>query len=222
MATMNRLWVLGASDPEMAAIETLLAQAGESVAYATLAGARIHPGNAYQAETLSDFPHGPIDEVVLVECGFKEPDQVLGLVFGQTGGHGKVTIVDHHRPGDPGYGCRSEEFLAASSIGQVYLILQGREIEFEFVLGQWRISWWSDPQEEGGLGTDHHSLGDIVSQEIILVAAADHCLEVAYRGKCPGVDPDELMKWRAKTRAEFQRRAGDEVLRDVRASVRAL
>src|SRR5690606_10871211 len=49
----------------------------------------------------------------------------------------------------------------------------------------------------------------------VLIAAADHCLGAAYRGECPGVDPDELMRWRAESRAKFQGRTVDEVLADV-------
>src|SRR5690606_1710187 len=45
--------------------------------------------------------------------------------------------------------------------------------------------------------------------------AADHCLGAAYRGECPGVDPDELMRWRAASRAAFQQRAVEDVLADV-------
>ena len=53
MATnLNRLWVLGAGDPEMAAIEKLLQDAGEKFTHATVAGVRVHPGNAYKAEGL--------------------------------------------------------------------------------------------------------------------------------------------------------------------------
>jgi hypothetical protein len=49
------LWVLGAPDPEMEAIERLLAQACQNVAYATLAGRRVTPESAYQAD---DTTHG--------------------------------------------------------------------------------------------------------------------------------------------------------------------
>src|SRR5690606_25622302 len=56
-------------------------------------------------------------------------NQGLGVadagVWGGMGGCGdmhpfpRVVVIDHHRPGDPGYGRPPEEFLAASSIGQV-------------------------------------------------------------------------------------------------------
>jgi len=31
-----------------------------------------------------------------------------------------------------------------------------------------------------------------IPEDIVMVAAADHCLEAAIRGRCPGVDPDDL------------------------------
>src|SRR5690606_24161844 len=58
--------------------------------------------------------------------------------------------------------------------------------------------------------------------EIRLVAAADHCLAAAYRGECPGVDPEELMQWRAESRARFQRRPVEAVLADVERARAAL
>lgn len=45
----DRLWILGAPKPEMQAIETLLTECGERVAYALdERGERVHAGNAYR------------------------------------------------------------------------------------------------------------------------------------------------------------------------------
>ena len=63
--TANRLWILGASDPEMAAIETLVRGCGEQVAYAACASpavVRVGPGNASRAPhliTTGDWPLSP-------------------------------------------------------------------------------------------------------------------------------------------------------------------
>src|SRR5690606_1592832 len=57
-----------------------------------------------------------------------------------------------------------------------------------------------------------------------LAAAADHCLAAAYRGECPGVEPDALMRWRVAVRAAHQGRPVDELIEDVeqaRARLRA-
>src|SRR5690606_10920689 len=100
-----RVWVLGASDPEMQLIEGLLAEAGEQVAHALDAtGQRVHPGAAYRATALSaPVPEGAT--VYAVECG--------GPAI-----PARAVVIDHHRPGDPGYGRPPAEFLPASSIGQ--------------------------------------------------------------------------------------------------------
>lgn len=46
----KRLWILGASDPEMQAIESILTEAGEDFRYALdYEGKRVHAGNAYSA-----------------------------------------------------------------------------------------------------------------------------------------------------------------------------
>lgn len=175
----QRVWILGAADPEMAAIEAILRRAGETVVYAVAGGVRVHPGNAYQ--------HDPVDvdhlvhvnglEVVAVECdgAHHAPGEFGGVPCDP---HRRI---DHHRPGDPGYGKGPEDYWSASSLGQVCSLLG---------LG--------DPPEAA-----------------LMVAAADHCLEAAYRGRCPGVDPERLMEWRAQSRAAFQKREVAAVLADI-------
>ncbi|HEX7091788.1 MAG TPA: hypothetical protein VF192_16735, partial [Longimicrobiales bacterium] len=63
------------------------------------------------------------------------------------------------------------------------------------------------------------NIGDAGTRDIpdivVLAAAADHCLAAAYRGECPGVDPDELMHWRVAVRAAHQGRPVAELLEDV-------
>src|SRR5690606_35849929 len=122
----DTLWILGAPDPEMQAIETLLRECGEHVAYALdERGERVHAGNAYQAARppVSD---GQYDVVYAVECGgdwfgalnvWSPYDDDGGPVL--TG----CIRIDHHRPGDPGYGRPPSEFFAASSLGQVCAVL---------------------------------------------------------------------------------------------------
>src|SRR5690606_34614139 len=58
----------------------------------------------------------------------------------------------------------------------------------------------------------------IIPQRYVFAAAADHCLAAAYRGECPGVDPDALMRWRVETRAAYQGRPVAELLEDVEQS----
>lgn len=209
---MKRIFILGAPDPEMVCIETMLREHGENFIYAlAMDGKRVHPGNAYNM-ALPD--RTDVDEVVLVECGFADgqPCDWLADV--------KLTVVDHHRPGDPGYGRPSAEFLSASSLGQVLNLLGLIEPDRGFS--------GSDPELEAGFrrelvcpdcGRDH---GEHFQSCVIIrwdkwrmIAAADHCLGEAYKGRCPGVDPDTLMEWRVETRATFQKRFVEDVLADV-------
>jgi len=218
----NRVWVLGAQDPEMMLIENLLWVCGESVIYATdESGQRVHPGSAYRCQ----IPEIPKDSTVYaVECIDKLPP-------------GWVRI-DHHRPGDPGYGKPPIEFFSASSIGQVIAVLARNGI----IPKSWRrmSAGYAAPltpqYTEDGTPVDYVGVPWIrpaaggryawdividdqtfarVPQEIVLAAAADHCLAEAYRSKCPEVDPDELLHWRIKIRAAFQGRSEAELFADV-------
>lgn len=176
----NRLWILGAPDPEMAEIEALLVEAGQEILYAALDFQRADAGTAYQADGVLDREGRPRplpvgEEAILVECSVPLP----GVVW--------VHKVDHHRPGDPGYGLPPEAYWQASSLGQVC-----------------------------------RRLGAARTPEREMVAAADHCLAAAYRGRCPRVDPDALARWRAESRARFQGRPVEAVLADIAAARGAL
>jgi hypothetical protein len=219
---MMRLWVLGAADTEMAAIEKLLTDVGEQWGYAAANGERVHPGNAYRMDRPERLD---VDEVIFVECGMADgtPADWMADV--------RLTVVDHHRTGDPGYGKPPAEFLSASSVGQVLALLP--ELPSRVIgphgevspnrgydaaaVGCTRLGWHVGPLSQWVYGLSVYqeadpSSGDdgdsgwalVPTREQILIAAADHCLEPAYRGRCPGVDPDELMRWRAESRAAFR------------------
>lgn len=101
--------------------------------------------------------------------------------------------IDHHYAGDPGYGRPANEYWQASSLGQTVAAL--------------------------GAGI----VGEVaVTPAMRMVAAADHCLGAAYRGDCPGVDPDALMRWHVASRAAFEGRPEAAVLRDVEVARVAL
>jgi hypothetical protein len=202
------VWVLGAPDPEMETIETLLRDAGEEVVYAIGAdGNRVRPETAYQAVPVQT-PHWSY--VYYVECG------VPGC-YGLT--------IDHHRPVDPGYGRPPAEYLSASSLGQVLAELASRRAIGEdwLELRGWRTVSRPEPPSdigrwsEGALafGRDRQPAWWVPPADIRHVAAADHCLAAAYRGECPGVEPDALMRWRVESRARFQRRDTAALLADV-------
>ncbi|MGB8265220.1 MAG: hypothetical protein WCE44_02740 [Candidatus Velthaea sp.] len=213
---MNTTWILGAPDPEMQAIEAVLRAHGQRVEYAfDTNGKRVHPGSAYRTTASSGGALRP--DGGDVASGIVEAT-VLGVVFlvecapaAHIYGDVAVEVVDHHREGDPGYGCPPAEFLSASSIGQVLLHLARIEygVEHRFLIdltGHWALQ---------GVGSYEQSA---VEPEHVLVAAADHCLAAAYRRECPGVDPDELMRWRISSRARFQGRDEAALLADVEAT----
>ncbi len=148
---MTKVFVLGAADPEMEEIERVVRECGHEVRYACVRDRRVRAENAYVADGVNELLPAP-REVIFVEC------RVMGLVCD--------FVVDHHQPGDPGYGGQAADYLLSSSLGQVlaYLGLEPTPLQ--------RI-----------------------------IAAADHCPTQAYRGECPGVDPQELARWRTRTRA---------------------
>lgn len=51
-----------------------------------------------------------------------------------------------------------------------------------------------------------------ISSDLVHAAAADHCLAAAYRGECPGVEPQRLMEWRIHCRAQFLRVSTDALI----------
>jgi len=228
----NRLWILGAADPEMERIEALLIAAGERVAHAQIAGERVRGGDAYRMDghrplwmaAPSDlWADGWYAAAYHVEC-----DTALDRHVHRIGV--RVAVIDHHRPGDPGYGRPPEEFLAASSIGQVIAALAR--------LGLTPETWsgWVDRTSPAGVihrGYCCDGLGPRwmlatgeaareIPDDLVLAAAGDQCPASAYRGLCPGVDPDELMRWRVATRAAHQGRPAEEILADVERAMAAI
>lgn len=213
------MFILGAPDPEMAAIEAVVRAAGHPVRYATHGGARVRPETAYKADPIDVGDIVALAVIaVLVEC---QPAYVIdsSCTVEPMPRDVPCVTIDHHRPGDPGFGRPPAEFLSASSLGQVLLLLAhecGYEQTAFTLVGPadakiWHLSAWTDGRgNRVGGSTGYH-----VRPEHVLCAAADHCLAAAYRGECPGVDPEALMAWRAESRAEFQKRTVAAVLADV-------
>src|SRR5690606_23639838 len=118
----SRIWVLGAPDPEMEMIERTLRECGETVVYATTGdGERVTAGTAYRGESLvTDVGNHPctsgVTDVYLVECALLTPDVRFepgeDICHPELAGR-TVRRIDHHRPGDPGYGRPPSEFLEA-------------------------------------------------------------------------------------------------------------
>lgn len=240
----ERIWVLGAPDPEMNLIENLLRECGEHIEYATVqrdgVSRRVTPGEAYGDDVeIGDGLRGLSATAYMVECA---PCVLDGPSVDWAG---VAYSIDHHRPGDPGYGRPPTKFMSASSIGQVI-----RELaRIGVIPSTWRrmaagcAAPLTPQYDVGGSPVDYTGLPwlraghggedawDIVldantfarvPRDLVLCAAADHCLAAAYRGECPGVDPDALMWWRVETRAAHQGRSADDVLADVELARKAL
>jgi hypothetical protein len=106
---MGRLFVLGSKDIEMDAVESLLRSQREDYVYAKFGGKRVSPSTAYTDGDLIEVDG--YDQLVLVECKPKTSKDIDSV------------SVDHHFPGDHGYGKPPILFWCASSLGQVWSIL---------------------------------------------------------------------------------------------------
>ena len=184
----KRVWYLGAPDVEMAMIERVLTAAGETWHHAVNSGgARVSPAIAYRWDAPADATH-------LVECGRTAPPGTVR--------------VDHHNPGDPGYGIGPAGYWAASSIGQVCAIL-GITVVWHDGGGAFRHA--IDAIEDGGALAEWACRLDPAA--LVYTAAADHCLAAAYVGRCPGVGPARLADYRRRLRAEWLAMGTDNMLR---------
>ncbi len=102
----DTLFILGSEDPEMERIEEILMTLDHKYSYATYGGERVHPGNAHSADNKIPKGHSAI---IFVEC------KVAGVEA--------THVIDHHNEGDPGYGKKPHHYFSASSIGQLYALL---------------------------------------------------------------------------------------------------
>lgn len=102
---MNYVFVLGAGDPEMSAIEEICRSENYPVVYALGHGRRVHAGNAYQADSINLHKYSGLVPV-WVECRSKDYQS-------------SHIIIDHHSAGDPGYGLEPHEYWQGSSVGQL-------------------------------------------------------------------------------------------------------
>jgi hypothetical protein len=105
---IERLWVLGAADPEMNAIHGLLTITNETFTYAMKFGKRVNSFNAYKADQINAIAK----QYIFVECSAKLPDTIYTTLK-----------IDHHHEGDPGYAMHPSNYMLGSSLGQVLLTL---------------------------------------------------------------------------------------------------
>ena len=220
--------VFGASDPErqyaVQLLDDLQQQYGLDAAiqygFAICNGKQVFASNAYQADSISVTPVLDKDATIFFfECG---GDQ-LRKQFEQY----KIVQLDHHLPTHYGYGKPPEDFLEASSLGQLIYELAKRKLlprlwgyagiandsdcrrfKYDSYYQTWSVMVDSGEHDEGKYWVP-------IPKDYVLCAAADHCLGAAYRGECPGVWPQDLLYWRVKTRATFEDKSVDALLDDI-------
>lgn len=177
------LFILGGSDVEMTAIENILKQCDVAYAYASINWQRCHGGNAYKANGWITPDGGYFTSATGTQLYFVECEVQL-----RADHEPAPIVVDHHRPGDPGFGQEAKDYFNASSVGQVIACLQGFGL-----------------YEDNGV--------EVVP--LTYIAAADHCLAAAYANKCRGVDPNTLLKLRAKEKAKFKNCSVEQILANI-------
>ena len=103
--------ILGASDPEMAAIAKMLTVAEIPFMYGTYNYKRANSSSAYDLDCPNQFLYeNECEEVWMIECDAQE-------IFLE---EECVIMIDHHKEGDAGYGKPPEMYWSGSSIGQVW------------------------------------------------------------------------------------------------------
>lgn len=216
------IFILGAQDPEMLAIEAAIRavyahyEEDPYVVYAGFTGAdgvvaRCHGGVAYKGTHLIDesFVPRPIVDPSDIDgvCGYSDNvpyEDQDGLIpvwiecAVEGGDRKRGFVVDHHRPGDAGYGAAPEKFWEASSIGQLHRLLT-------------RAYWVPSEVADAAFGEERY-----------LVAASDHCPSHAFQGRCPGVDIAALTAMRARNSAAFNKQTPEEWLLVVNAAIEKL
>lgn len=113
----NLFFLLGAPDPEMQRMEDIIRNRSRVFSFdctfeyaRNKDGQRVSAASAYHARMPEAFLNGA--QLVCVECRPADlPDNV------------DLLVIDHHRPGDPGYELGADRYWEASSLGQLCTLL---------------------------------------------------------------------------------------------------
>ncbi len=178
----NKYFLLGAEDPEMNIIESILKEMKYNYQYATVDKTIVHPSNAYFADDINC----DLESIVFVECDISGNFKSKGL------------SIDHHASGDYGFKKNYKQFLEASSIGQLFKLILKFDHEkaidvFELETEQKNSQHKDYYYENNSWKLDLKSKTIIIPQSIVDTAAIDHCLLDAYRGRCKGIDVESLL-----------------------------
>ena len=167
---MNQVFILGSEDPEMDHIEEILLFNNLSYGYATKNGKRCHPGNSYHADNdLSKY------------------DQIIFIEANTTVSYKNTISFDHHHEGDYGYHLNHEDFLTASSIGQLisYLIKNKLCQTDNFVHSTSNVQNFMFIDNQWVFLFDNKKF--FIPQKYVISAAYDHSLCAVYQDLCKGI-----------------------------------
>jgi len=202
------VFILGAEDPEMLAIRGVLdacsphIHGGWIITQACIDnGGEAQPvasHNAYNATLLKDVSHpyqvyypseidgvlGYSEEVPMEDRDGITPVYIESGLIDVDRSH--AVIIDHHRPGDPGFNKQPHDYWHGSSLGQLWIFLLS-------------------------LGFTVPQLEEIFPSNRLLIAASDHCPAAAFAGLCPDINVDELRLHRRKVVAKFRNMSVEEL-----------
>lgn len=184
----GKLFILGAKDPEMDAIASMLLQLGYDHVEGAIKGERCNRTNAYTLDRIySD------KELVFIESSFEDKVEAIHC--------------DHHNVGDHGYELDHSSFLAASSIGQVLKLIIRNDFDHAVKILGLQVSSIFSIEEDYFFDNGHWNLacnGQTVTicEDVVFIAAFDHCSFEMYQGKCAGVKKDGLVDRRIKALSE--------------------
>ena len=183
----NTTFVLGAADPEMETIKKALVSVYKSydikpnLAQAMLNDKPVTPATAYKSSRSEYIDKDIACYITRKENGYfgiNDTDVAFIECLIPEVGKSSNYVVDHHNPGDPGYGGKPETYWESSSIGQVYNLLLEN-------------------------GADVAVLDEAFGKLRKYVAASDHCPSHAFKGLCPGIDTHLLLHMRAADNAKY-------------------
>ncbi len=163
-------------------------------------------------------------EVYILGAADPEMQEIAAVL--ETAGCGWVWATHEGKRCVPG-----DAYRADSTDKVIPWAAEARGVETSHVANWWRSEYDHHRPGDPGYGLpparyrEGSSLGQVMAHlgveptpRQLGIMAADHCLGAAYRGECPGVDPEALMAWRAESRARFQNRPVADVLADVEAA----
>lgn len=108
------IYILGAQDPEMRAIEEVLKKYEIQFCHVAVANQRCNASNAYFADSVVSVGKDGVPRPFLLR-----PTQAVFAVECNLNGFTPAFRLDHHNPGDAGFEMPPERYMEGSSLGQV-------------------------------------------------------------------------------------------------------